>query len=50
MVRYLRSGYTIMLTVQASPGEDLMSLKYVLRLSAPKRQILTRITKGRCGR
>ena len=26
-----------------------MSLKYVLRLSAPERQVLTRIAKGRCG-
>ena len=30
-----------MLTVQASPEEDRVSLKYVLRLTAPERQALT---------
>lgn len=40
----------IMLTVQASPDEDPMSLKYVWRLSAPERPVLTRIAKDRCGR
>ena len=38
-----------MLTVKASPNEDPISLKYVLRLSVPGRQILIRITEGRCG-
>ena len=39
-----------MLTIQASPDEDPMSLKYVWRLSAPERPVLTRIAKDRCGR
>ena len=38
-----------MLTVQASPEEDRVSLKYVLRLTAPERQALTRIAEGRDG-
>ena len=39
-----------MLTVQASPDEDPLTLKYVWHLSAPKRPVLTRIAKDRCGR
>ena len=49
MVRQLRSGYTIVLTVPVSPDEDRISLKYVLHLTASQRQVLTRSAKGRCG-
>ena len=49
MVRYLLSGYTVILTVQASPNEDPLSLQYVWRLTVPERQSLTRSAKGRGG-
>ena len=40
----------LILTVKVGPDEDPMSLKYVWCLTAPERQVLTRIAKGRCGR
>ena len=43
-------GYNIVSTVKISPDEDRMSLPSVWRLTAPERQALTRIAKGRGGR